>query len=194
MLSHCIVSYDKQDRLADLIGQDAWQFEVGSGLLSFGNQYHWQTQLLGTESEASRTWLWAWANVESNIPDHLLAVSLALKAHGEQYGIPELTEPQVSLDQIDGHTLALFASGICEANAYYRCPYEGGALFVMIVDENFPKCTEPEHAALAEQALLKLPLSGPLDTVLDDPETHTEIHLWLGSLSQPREIVLTSEI
>jgi hypothetical protein len=137
-----VVSYDKQDRLADLIGQEAWHFELDSGLLSFGYQYRWHAQILGTASGDSGTWLWAWANSESNIPAHLLTASLALKAYGEQHSIPELTTPQLPLDQIDGHSLALVASGICKANAYYRCPYEGGALFVLIKDENFPKCTD----------------------------------------------------
>lgn len=31
---------------------------------------------------------------------------------------------------------------MCEANAYYRCPHAGGALFVLIKDEAFPACTE----------------------------------------------------
>lgn len=128
---------------SNFVGNLDWLFDAGSGLLSFGDQHRWQTQLLGTESEASGTWLWAWANSGSNIPAHLLVTSLALKAYGEQHGIPELATPQLTLDQIDGHTLAVLASGICEANAYCRCPYEGGALYVLIMDESFPKCPDP---------------------------------------------------
>lgn len=108
-----------------------------------------QAQLLGTESESSNTWLWAWANTESNIPDHLLVASLSLKDYGEQHGIPELTQSELPLDQIDGHTLALLASGLCDANAYYRCPYDGGALFVLIMDENFPKDPTPPLQRIA---------------------------------------------
>lgn len=138
-----MASVDQQSCLSDLVGEDYWSVDLAAGLIYFSDRYQWHVQLLGTESAASGTWLWAWANTESNIPAHLLAASLALKAYGEQHGIPELTTPQLPLDQIDGHTLALLASGICEANAYYRCPYEGGALFVLIMDENFPKRTDP---------------------------------------------------
>lgn len=144
-----VYSLDKQIQLADLISELPWHFDTATGLLSFGPRQHWQSQLLGTVSQASNTWLWAWANTASNIPAHLLIASFALKAYGEQHGIPELTTPQLPLDQIDGHTLALLASGICEANAYYRCPYEGGALFVLIMDETFPKCTDPPLQRIA---------------------------------------------
>ncbi len=146
---HAAASFDKQLHFSDIVGSRDWHFAADSGSLYLGNQYHWQTQLLGTESEASGTWLWAWANTDSNIPTHLLVASLSLKAYGEQHGIPELTTPQLPLDQVDGHMLALLASEICEANAYYRCPYEGGALFVLIMDENFPKCTDPPLQRIA---------------------------------------------
>ncbi len=172
-ICHLTAPLDKQLRLSDLIGECPWHFDAASCLLTFNTQYRWQTQLLGTESEASGTWLWAWANTESNIPAHLLAASLALKAYGEQHGIPELTTPQLPLHQIDGHTLALLASGICEANAYYRCPYEGGALYVLIMDENFPKCPDlplqriatvfPQAIASLEIPDHKLALVGYLD-------------------------------
>jgi hypothetical protein len=144
-----IAQYDRQYFAIREIGNFAWNIDIRSGILSLGRQYRWPVQLLGTESETSRTWLWAWANDASNIPDHLLTASLTLKAYGEQHGIPELIAPQLLLDQVDSHTLALLASGICEANAYYRCPYEGGALFVLITDENFPKCPDPPLQRIA---------------------------------------------
>lgn len=166
-------SVARQLHLSRLTGLSGWHFDLPTGMLSFGERHRWRTQLLGTESGACNSWLWAWANTESNIPAHLLVASLALRAYGEQHSIPELTTPQLPLDQVDGHTLALLASGICEANAYYRCPYEGGALFVLIMDENFPKCTDPPLQRIATvfpQAIAsldipdhKLALAGYLD-------------------------------
>ena len=166
-------AFDMQHYFSELVGESSWDVDLGSGRIIFGTR-SWRIQLLGTESEASGTWLWAWANTESNIPAHLLVASLALKAYGELHNIPELTTPQFSLDQIDGHALALLASGICDANAYYRCPYEGGALFVLIMDDNFPKCQDPPLQRIATvfpQAIAsleipdhKLALSGYLDS------------------------------
>jgi hypothetical protein len=136
-------SFDKQLHLSDRIGEQPWHINLQTDLLSFGNKYQWHFQLLGTESEESNTWLWAWANTDSKLPEHLLVASRVMKAFGEQHNVPELVQPQFPLDQTDGHSPAMLASSICEANAYFRCPYEGGALFVLIMDENFPKCTDP---------------------------------------------------
>jgi hypothetical protein len=90
-------SLGKQVSISDIVGDNDWNFDLATGLLSFGDQYIWQTQLLGTVSDDASTWLWAWANTESNIPTHLLVASLALKAYGELHGYAELTAPQVPL-------------------------------------------------------------------------------------------------
>jgi hypothetical protein len=146
-LSNIASSFDKQIHFGTLIDELGWQFNLSNGQISFGEVHRWSIQLLGTESDD--TWLWAWDNKSDDIPTHLLLTSFLMQTVGEQHGIAELTQPEVPLTQIDGHTLALIASGICQANAYYRCPYEGGALFVLIMDENFPKCQEPPLARIA---------------------------------------------
>jgi hypothetical protein len=126
---HAIASFDKQRRLAELVGEEDWHFNMASGLLSFGQHLHFQAQVLGTESDHDRSWLWAWANEGSHIPPSLLQAALRIKALGEEQQIHELITPLLQLGDLDGHTLAVFGSGICQANAYYRCPYEGGAAF-----------------------------------------------------------------
>lgn len=135
-------SLDKQLYLAELVGEEDWYLDLATGVLSFGDRFAWHAQLLGTEAEETQTWLWAWANEASNVPPSLLQAALQMKAVGEEQQIPELTTPMFSLDGIDGHFLAMIASGVCQANAYYRCPYDGGAAFLLIQDENFPEYNE----------------------------------------------------
>jgi hypothetical protein len=146
---HAAASFGKQLHLAELVGEEDWHFNMASGLLSFGQHLHFHAQVLGTESFENSTWLWAWANEGSKIPFSLLKAALQMKALGEEQQIAELTTPMFQLGDIDGHTLALLASGVCQANAYYRCPYEGGAAFVLIQDESFPKPTEPPLVRIA---------------------------------------------
>lgn len=146
---HISVSICKQLYLSELIGSSAWHFDLSLGLLAFGDIHHWQVQVLGTESAVTQTWLWSWANTASSIPSSLLGSAITMQLHGESQGIPELTEPELSLDRIDGHTIAMIASGICRANAYYRSPYDGGALYDLIMDESFPKDPTPPLARLA---------------------------------------------
>lgn len=147
--TYVALSLDKQLHIADLIGDLDWQFDMASRLLSLGHRFCWRAQILGTESESSRTWLWSWANEASNIPENLLQASLTIKAFGEQHEIPELTAPEVPLDEIDGHSLAMIASGVCRANAYYRAPYDVGAAYLLIMDESFPRNTDEPLSRIA---------------------------------------------
>lgn len=136
---HVAFSFDKQLQLADLIGDRNWSFNKPTGLLSFGDRYQWRVQTLGTEAYDRNTWLWSWANLGSNIPSAQLEASLAMKILGEDQAITEFTTPELPLGEINGHMLSLIASGVFEANGYYRGPYTGGAAFFLIKDENFPK-------------------------------------------------------
>jgi len=129
---HGALSFEKQLRLADLVGESNWRFDMDAGLLSF-DTFNSSVQLLGTVSEYSQTWLWAWANAESNIPGRLLRSSEELRAAGRRLNVAELIEAEFSVDAFqNGHRIAMVAVGILGATAYYRGPYEGGALFMLI--------------------------------------------------------------
>ena len=81
--SHAVFSFDKQLLLADLIGDLPWAFDLPSGILSFGDQFAWRAEVLGTESDEAKTWMWAWANHESNIPEQQQAAAALVRAgHG----------------------------------------------------------------------------------------------------------------
>ena len=144
-----LTTFAKQLHLNHLVGRFTWHFDVRAGILSFGKHYHWHAQILGTESNETNTWLWAWANTGSKLPPALVQASLRMKHFGEQQQIPELTEPQIPLtDDINGHVLSMIASGVCDADAYYRGPYDGGAALLLIKDEKFPRSKESPLARL----------------------------------------------
>ncbi|WP_145049916.1 DUF6882 domain-containing protein [Lignipirellula cremea] len=130
-----VPAFDRQLLLTELIEDLPWSYDLQVGVLSFGDRFHWKAEVLGTESDETGTWLWAWANEASNIPPELQAASLKLKALGEEHGIAEFTEPVVPLDHADGHSFASIAVGEGLGKAYYRGPYDGGAGFLLITDE-----------------------------------------------------------
>lgn len=146
-------SFERQLQLADLHGSDSWDFDMDRGEILFNDAVPYKVQILGTESEESRTWLWAWANTASQIPESLLRAAGDLRSFGAEHGIAELTEEKLPLDRADGHTIALVGLGLCNAQAYYRCPYDGGAMFVLITDESLP--------VKADKSLLKVSLRIP---------------------------------
>lgn len=70
------------------------------------------TQHIGTFGLKSKTWMWAWANYASNIPEELLQASLQVKEFGEKAGIGKLTEPIIhDFDERDGWRLTAFCDG-----------------------------------------------------------------------------------
>jgi hypothetical protein len=64
----------------------------------------------------------------------VLRASRRLREEGEQAGIPELTRPLFPLAPEGGHLLALAASGICQADGYYRGPYANGAVYFLVFE------------------------------------------------------------
>lgn len=141
---HAIGAFQKQMRLAKLVGKLDWSFAVDTGRLSFDGRHHFAVQVLGTESDASRTWLWAWANTESGIPAPLLKAALKLKEIGAQRGLVSFAAPELPLQMADGYVYAMIASGIFGQHGYYRGPHDGGAIYLLITDPRFPGVPAPD--------------------------------------------------
>jgi hypothetical protein len=124
---------DKQRTLMNLIGEKHdWDFDMNSGTIVFNGKHTYPVQIIGTESTAAKTWLWSWANVESGIPAPLLAAANKIKAFGGQHQIAEFTAPQLKLGEVTGPLLSTIATGLTRGDAFYRGPYPGGALYLVI--------------------------------------------------------------
>lgn len=126
------LALEKQLVLNDLLGNHDWWLDLQAGTIRFDDRLTCRVQVLGTEAHSDQTWLWAWANSASPIPEPLLAASRQLRVLGEQEEIDLLRQSLVRLEGFDGHHLAMLGSGHCGADAYYRCPYEGGAAYVLL--------------------------------------------------------------
>jgi hypothetical protein len=132
---YALLSLEKQEKLATLVNEHTSELDLGSGKIIFDNRLEVPFQVLGTESDNTLTWLWAWAEEHTEIPEDLVTSSLQLKDWGKQEGIEEFTIPSVDLSRADGHVLSLISSQISSASGYYRSLYEGGAVFVLVFSE-----------------------------------------------------------
>jgi hypothetical protein len=128
---YALVSLEKQARLFSFLGEHVLDLDLDGGTARF-NDLSIPFQVLGTESDNSLTWLWAWAEEQPEVPHELLASARELKAWGEKEGLPELTLPSLDLNRADGTMLALIASEVCNASGYYRDPYDGGTSFLLL--------------------------------------------------------------
>ena len=122
----------RQLALGDFIGRRPWQLDLAVGTVTFGDLGDFPIQILGTESNKDLSWLWAWANTASGFPPALLERVNALKQRGIDEDIPELTAPGGPLTGGEGHTFSILASGLTERVAYYRGPYDGGAVYMLV--------------------------------------------------------------
>jgi hypothetical protein len=153
---HAGLALSKQRDLASRIQDLSWGFDMDAGTMTFTKRgfltigrksLSSACQILGSESEQTSTWLWAWANHQSGIPPKLLRASESLRALGERFRIPELVTPEIPLGQWDGHRIAMLAAGSRDCAGYYRGPYPGGAIFVLL--------TDPALATPVDQPLLR---------------------------------------
>lgn len=112
-----------------------WNVDLGQGTICFGED-EYPIQLLGTESLSSNTWLWGFLN-PSAFPDSVLKDSQYTYAFCKP--VPELAPSQMQLTElVNGHTISSIATAARnDQTCYYRCPYNGGAAYVLV--RNIPK-------------------------------------------------------
>lgn len=139
----------RQLALADVIEDRNWAVDLKQCQARFGNDLRFSIQLLGTQSESSGNWMWSWANKQSNLSPEITQYATTLKAWGDQHQIPEFSDEIVSGDDADGHMLSTLVSGMHGKCCYYRGPYDGGALFFLIVD--------PPESVTRPSALVRIP-------------------------------------
>ncbi len=135
---HVFAALHKQLRLQELVGDAEWAYAMDDGLLRFGDRFAFRAQVIGTEATASATWMWAWANTASGIPERLLRAAAALREWGAKRNLDGFTAPQSSNRAHPGQWWAMVASGLIKAGAFYRGPYDGGALFLLITAPAYP--------------------------------------------------------
>lgn len=136
LISHfertALLSREKQDDLSRSLGEHTLELDLDAGIARFSSGLEVPLQVLGTESDNSLTWLWAWADEQTEVPEQLLRSARDLKAWGERHDVEEFTLPSVDLNRADGNLISLIASDVCGATGFYRDPYEGGALFLLL--------------------------------------------------------------
>jgi uncharacterized protein DUF6882 len=153
---HAGASMAKQLALVELLGDAGWTVDLAAGTADFGGGHRYPIQLLGTESTVSGTWLWSWANARSQLPRPVLTAAERLRAIGDEAGIAELTRPTFRLPPTGGHLLALVASGVCGADAYWRGAYAGGAVYFLLFQTPLARRAQlaiPRVVAILTQAV-----------------------------------------
>lgn len=131
---YALLSLEKQDKLESLIGEHLHELDLDAGTIRF-DTLQCPVQVIGTESDNTLTWLWAWADEQAELPANLIQSAIQLRIWGAEAGVPELTTPSVDLNEADGHAISMIASEVCKASCYYRDGYEGGSVFFLVFEK-----------------------------------------------------------
>jgi hypothetical protein len=148
---HLALALAKQESLADWLGEHSFRLDPAAGCVDFGGGRVFPMQVLGFESEADNAWTWAWA--DAGLPDEVTLDAERLREFGLRHELRLLTQPTLPLGDGGMHSLALLASGVCGADAYYRGPAPAGAVVVLLqetpLDLDFIRRPERVASALA---------------------------------------------
>ncbi|MUT65348.1 DUF6882 domain-containing protein [Paenibacillus sp. NEAU-GSW1] len=126
------IAFEKQLAMTDLIGDLDWNVDMIAGTATFGTEFTFPIQMLGSVSHQSNTWLWAWANTQAQMSATILKQANELKAYGTKHNIAELAEKTFSATSHEGHAIASIASGMFKNRFYYAGNYGAGTAFFTI--------------------------------------------------------------
>ena len=129
------MALDKQSCLMDVLDAGgSWNVDLNMGELYFDGETGIAIQAIGSFSYESESWLWAWANEASALPEKVLGDAQRLREYGEQHGIAWLLEASFAATTQQLHEIAAAAVGICAADAYYLGDYGQGILLMTLRD------------------------------------------------------------
>ena len=113
---------------------ERFDFDQTTGLLTFSNagvpMVYAPSQVVGTHSTVSETWLWAWDN--SSILPALLEVALQTRAFGLRHSYSQLTTAKFPASERDSWYLAAIALYLSRSAFLYRCPVKIGSSFLAV--------------------------------------------------------------
>ncbi|MBL1408287.1 DUF6882 domain-containing protein [Sphingobacterium faecale] len=142
------IALEKQLDFGELMGDNNWNVDMTAGTISFCDSLSFPLQVLGTFSHSSETWLWAWANQQSDLPDSIQQNALQLKKYGEDNEIDLLRNPRFDFSTNELHLLGIIATGLCHADAYYIADYGQGAMLLTITDSRIKQVRHDTHDRL----------------------------------------------
>jgi len=138
-------AFDKQIDLGDVIGSNNWNVDMGKGEISFGADLVFPIQVLGTFSHSSQTWLWAWANTKSRLPESIIQQAQQLRKYGDENEIDLLIINQFDATNADLHLIGSVASGMFNTSGYYIADYGEGAMVVTLQSEKVDQIRQHNH-------------------------------------------------
>lgn len=145
--NYIFAQVENQFRLYEILPEGfAWHIDMSAELLTFYDPADEKValrcpfQLVGSKSSETGTFLWAWANTESNLPaavlEHVRRLKSAAEAEGKREPFADAQAFPVPHDTF-GMEMSVLCAGIGGGFCPYACAYDGGVLYTVV--ETAPK-------------------------------------------------------
>lgn len=173
----------RQDALTaavDVLGEHRWDADMAAGSLTFSananpaHQLVTRPHLIATIAPGPQSLLWAWAHPQGDAQ----GVAAQLRDYGTQYGIDELSRPELSFPDDAGtdleqwiervaHQVGAVAMEITGRSPYYSAPIGGGTRAVFLLDAPLAPLTVRDAVIAVPRILSGLALSDARSSVWD---------------------------
>jgi hypothetical protein len=125
-----------------------WDYDFDLGTLTFSEngvpKVVAEIEVVGTTSARAKTWMWAWAN--ESLPSCVTSRLAKVRAFGRRESLPNLTQAEIPDNEFLGWEMTAISAEIIGAKGGYRCPSQGGFLYLVYTDIRFAE-QEKEVAA-----------------------------------------------
>ncbi len=130
------MALDKQSQLQDVYGDiQRWDVDLDAGKIYLDGHEGIAVQAIGSFAYGDSSWLWAWGNQASDLPEAVLADVARIRQYGQQHGIGWLNERSFPSTFERLHEIGAAAVGLCGADAYYLGDYGQGVLLMNLYDD-----------------------------------------------------------
>ena len=123
---------EKQEIFAKIVEGLDWSCDMLEGKLTYGDDKVFDIQVIGTYSENEKSWLWAWANNQSGIPETFLQTSLAMRNLGTTHQLQDLTSPKLQSATDPGAFYSVIALGVFGDTCYVPLTFKGLKVYVTV--------------------------------------------------------------
>ncbi|MFD6949668.1 MULTISPECIES: DUF6882 domain-containing protein [unclassified Nocardiopsis] len=168
-----ILSLEHQIHLSEVVGEHDWRVDLQNPVFEFTGERSLTCErfhLLGSAAPGPGSWMWAWAN-PSGFPAELTGFSARVRDLGHQYGIAELSDPEVPFDALPhasgepvmaAAVLAEAAKVLTGSWTSYTGDAGGGTRVAFLIEHPaflLPPPSPARTMRLLHQSLAELPLS-----------------------------------
>lgn len=162
----CLFAHHQQRRFQALVEPSSWDFDGDRNLLYLPEaERQFRAYPLFSSAHAQSDLLWSWGNSMADFSEEARHIVRKLVAVGEEYQIPELSQPHLPLLNFALepsivemlHTMAMLATALLGGDAYYPASVGEASIFFILHDDEGSLAEKSHLGSVSNEVALYLP-------------------------------------